>query len=1213
MNKNFLLTVIMFIGITCLLQPDLCAQDAQQKIAVINIPQSDVTTMTVGPLVAKRGDQAWLSKAIADLLIKNLSEVQSLVILERERMQAFSDEVGLTDSALFNQEKALRVGRVARVDQVVYGSYELKGGIITVSIFLMDLETQNIVLTDQISGSYDQLRSLMKQLVFRFLQEKQVVLSEVEKKNIQFQVTDSITATEYFYRGVDSYDQGQYPEAFGKFLKASHQDSSYVEALLWVGRMFEAQGFYNHAVIAYQKLYDSYPQSVEGRDALLFAGKVLEFKLEDFKRAVDTYRSLTAIKPVNPHSLYASFRLGHVLQKQGDALEAYHHFQKIDDFRESWNKGSARILKNNQRTSRFVSWREVLALYKESIVSMISVYKNLLNQNQLENIPKPPRGVIVLDADNPVFEENVFDHTPSLFPNEQDRATWRERIYVVIVPKGRRAVGVDFSITGQIQAMNPGYDYTMRILPFPLPRDFDRYWYGVIFGQTREKTTLRKSVSFFGDQLDVFAIQLIENPSKIFDWRLKAKLINESDVDDDTEVVEVVEKEEFWEGKPLAQIPLQGNKLAGATRLLQQAWYQSKKELDILYDPASGYHLVVTQGEIDGEQIDLWYAHSQDGVVWSDLERLDINSSSEEFNPRLLRAEDGRIHLAWNSNRQGNGWELWMSSLNDNKTWASPHRIALEKIAESGMEKRRSSMMYDLLDYDLLQDIRGQWILAYYSYDAHAMVLLKSLDTKDWSHLASVPTKGAYGASLTQDSSGVYRLGFVGHGGKIYLLSSNDAIDWHTRPIKISFWNQSFSPTPTIHRMRLFPLEIGNLLMLISDNQYGLQFARFQADTEDPVLDLVSRVGLQPYGVARMGPNNYLVAIKEDEEIILKQYKKFNVSGKEIKKDTRNWPIYEETEKDAEGHVWTRTFAQERRRVSDVTALGLEANGRLWWGIETGVMYKHGQHFYATDVSLGFFYHFVTDITSCSDERVWFSSHFLNKPELGVIQQRHIKPNGRPRIATVMVPEVRGAITDVTCGLNEDHLYVGTSKGNIVGFNGKDIFWNEILELDDYVTALDYNKKTRDLWVGTKSNGVYQYHNGKLKQHFYLRYGLPSNEVADLVVDQQGTVWVALYGNGLMQYKKGEWYQFTPNNSHVLYWSMNHLAADSKKGIWYLPHDDVRSKGLGFFDGAKFETYNPPHHILPSPSSLVVSPKGTVWVGTWFEGVYQLERKAGTR
>src|SRR5205823_5244169 len=82
------------------------------------------TPITVIPFAARAGaPQAWLSKGLSDIFIRHLAEIPSLAVVEREQLQEFIKEMDLGQAPLFDQAQALRVGRVARVQQVVYGSY----------------------------------------------------------------------------------------------------------------------------------------------------------------------------------------------------------------------------------------------------------------------------------------------------------------------------------------------------------------------------------------------------------------------------------------------------------------------------------------------------------------------------------------------------------------------------------------------------------------------------------------------------------------------------------------------------------------------------------------------------------------------------------------------------------------------------------------------------------------------------------------------------------------------------------------------------------------------------------------------------------------------------------------------------------------------------------------------------------------------------------
>lgn len=344
-----LLTLLVYSVLhwTSIAAPPQQVVGARQRLAVVNFTPSDepphapegedATTLIVLAPAPAEGSDAWLSKAIADLLIQYLCEVRSLEILERERMQTFIEEVELGESALFEQERALRVGRVAKVDHVVFGNYRRRGERITITLFLLELESQRVLETEQISGSVERLRSLVKELVLRLLRQRDVTLSEREVEHIRFEATDSITATEHYYRALDLFDQGDYAASFGECMKATRQDPMYLEARLWSGRLFAALGHHAHAVAACRRLYAAHPARVEALDAFLLAGRLLQEQLGLPEEAVAVYAELAGRKPVTPHALEASFRLGTLLFERGKPREAYEAFAIVDALRERWS------------------------------------------------------------------------------------------------------------------------------------------------------------------------------------------------------------------------------------------------------------------------------------------------------------------------------------------------------------------------------------------------------------------------------------------------------------------------------------------------------------------------------------------------------------------------------------------------------------------------------------------------------------------------------------------------------------------------------------------------------------------------------------------------------------------------------------------------------------------------------------------------------------
>src|SRR5438045_1233602 len=75
----------------------------------------------------------WLGKGLADMLIADLSASKKLLVVDRERTQDFMRELELDQAGLV-AGAAARVGKVAKVDWVVFGSYSCRGGDLAVEL-----------------------------------------------------------------------------------------------------------------------------------------------------------------------------------------------------------------------------------------------------------------------------------------------------------------------------------------------------------------------------------------------------------------------------------------------------------------------------------------------------------------------------------------------------------------------------------------------------------------------------------------------------------------------------------------------------------------------------------------------------------------------------------------------------------------------------------------------------------------------------------------------------------------------------------------------------------------------------------------------------------------------------------------------------------------------------------------------------------------------
>jgi TolB-like protein len=1155
-------------------------------------------TVTVLPFSSHgTKDQAWLGKGIADMLMQDLAGVDGLIVLERDHIQTLLEEMELQDSA-FLEQQAVRVGKVARVDRLVFGNYIIKQDNITIELMLVDLATQSIIQQQHASGTVDTLHQLVSRLALDFLGHHGRPLSEREIASIRFRPTDSFSATEHFYRGIDAYDQGEYADAFSEFVAASLIDTKYHEAQLWLGKMLEYLGMETLAVNGYENLYASASNTVEGYDALLFAATLRAQRSGD-NAAVKSLTLLRDQLPTMPHSLEAAFQLGQLSERQQHYHEAYRNYAFIDSFSQQYRD---KPLPNLLRQSRFYRWEPALALHRQAVVRMVPLYRELMATLDLAELPAAPRGAIAVTADKPEFAEPAFGRTPSLFPRrDKPLPNWREEFYALVTPPGYVATGIEMQLKGHLPKRSTSDSFTMRVLPFPMPHNYQNTWMGVIYGQTSSPATLKKYIPFYGHDRRYVTLQFIEDNSQIFNWEFKLRLKPESAQSPDAQAgIPQDSLQKTWEGQLIGQVVLDEKAFSGVATPMAEYWYAPRQRLALVNNYQDGLYLVAVKGEPGGEATNLWMSHSQDGASWGDAGEMSINSLGDDFAPQLLRAEDGSIHLFWISNRRGLGWEIWTSRLDPaTHHWDAPGRIPLEQFSPG--TAYTGNLAADLPGFTVAQDKRGRWLLAYRSTQNNVLHVLMSRDTRQWQAVAELQSPvRLFSPIICEDASGVYRLAAIGDDNHLHLWSSRDVKSWQLKSHAVNRYTYAENAAP--HRMHLYGEGPNTLLLIMSDAQFGLQYVRFNPDVEAPRFDLVKDAGLEAYSITPFKNNSYLVAQQKHDVVELRHYSRFQ--SDRPKGGEPGSIIYSEYATDDDDNEWRRIFARMRAIQPDVTTVNVAPDGRVWWGIETGIMSFKGADFYSADVSQGFFHHHVTSIEPCGDTTA-FASRDAIEPVIGWADA---KSKGF-RLARRQLQDTAGTVTALGC-INDD-VYIGTSTGEFMRFDGQA---TEVLHRfsGQAITAITAGVAPalpaagRQVWIGTDQGHVYRYQSVMEQTAFPDADGQP---VRALAVDADGVLWASVDGRGVFHFKERQWSGIAPIDRGAVrsYQSVMTIRPDPDKGVWMLPGPEEVSHGVLYSDGARSLLLNPPDRIIQAPTGVGVDARGVVWIGTAFDGLFRLE------
>jgi tetratricopeptide (TPR) repeat protein len=178
-----------------------------------------------------------LERGLAHLVLSDLAKVPRFTLLERERVQALADELGLVTAGRADPATAARSGRLLRAAEVVQGSIrETTGGAIRLDANIVSATTAEIRATGTASDQLDQLFAMEKAVVLDLLGRLGIVLTPAEQRAIAERPTADLQAFLAFSRGLEAEDRGRFTHAAQFFRQAAARDPAFTAAGERAGR-----------------------------------------------------------------------------------------------------------------------------------------------------------------------------------------------------------------------------------------------------------------------------------------------------------------------------------------------------------------------------------------------------------------------------------------------------------------------------------------------------------------------------------------------------------------------------------------------------------------------------------------------------------------------------------------------------------------------------------------------------------------------------------------------------------------------------------------------------------------------------------------------------------------------------------------------------------------------------------------------------------------
>ncbi len=206
------------------------AKAAVANEATITATPGSVLTVAVPPLRFNGTDSTLkpLERGMAELLITDLSRSARLIVVERDRMQALTDELRLSESERVDAATAVRAGKLMQAGSLVNGIIQQVGANqLALDASIVTVGTGVIGEPAQVTSALDQLFDMEKRLVFQLFDRLGVTLTPAERQLVERRPTNNLQAFLAYSRGLQASDDGRFEDASRFFESARALDPGF--------------------------------------------------------------------------------------------------------------------------------------------------------------------------------------------------------------------------------------------------------------------------------------------------------------------------------------------------------------------------------------------------------------------------------------------------------------------------------------------------------------------------------------------------------------------------------------------------------------------------------------------------------------------------------------------------------------------------------------------------------------------------------------------------------------------------------------------------------------------------------------------------------------------------------------------------------------------------------------------------------------------------
>lgn len=170
---------------------------------------------------------ASLSQGLAEIMITELSKVQSLRLVERQKINSLIQEMQLSQSGIISEDAGVQVGKLLGAHFLVFGSFMISfNNQIRVDIRIVEVETGVTIKAEEVTDKVAKLFDIVKKLNEKITKDLNIKLSKQDKESLT-ESNISLDVISCFSKGLEYEESNRKDEAKKMYMKTLEKDPNF--------------------------------------------------------------------------------------------------------------------------------------------------------------------------------------------------------------------------------------------------------------------------------------------------------------------------------------------------------------------------------------------------------------------------------------------------------------------------------------------------------------------------------------------------------------------------------------------------------------------------------------------------------------------------------------------------------------------------------------------------------------------------------------------------------------------------------------------------------------------------------------------------------------------------------------------------------------------------------------------------------------------------